>query len=146
SFQPEAVEDYAEARLDLLTGAVVRLACSWKLPAGCDAQISGSFYGTKAGARFHNVGGSFYEFEAEYLRGTHRHVLTEGKEEWGGRAAVEWARRLGSGSGFNPEVEELAGWPRFSTRSTAKADANEVDHGLGLMRTGRNSEKPKLQP
>src|SRR2546421_668784 len=38
------VEDYAVATLNLATGATVRLACSWKLPAGCDAIISGSFF------------------------------------------------------------------------------------------------------
>jgi len=102
-----AVEDYAEARLDLEGGTVVRLACSWKLPAGCDATISGAFYGSQGGARFHNVNGSFYDFMAERLDGTKSQVLAAGAEEWGGRAAVHWARRLASGSGFDPAAQQF---------------------------------------
>ena len=33
--------------LELEKGAVVRLACSWRLHAGCDAVISAAFYGTR---------------------------------------------------------------------------------------------------
>ena len=40
-------EDYAEATLKLATGTAVRLACSWRLQAGCDAAISAAFYGTE---------------------------------------------------------------------------------------------------
>ncbi len=103
----ERVEDYAEARLDLESGAVIRLACSWNLPAGCDAIISGAFYGTKGGARFANVDGSFYHFQAERFTKTERQVLTAGPEEWGGRAAVDWARRLASGAKFDGAAESL---------------------------------------
>ncbi|HWC00126.1 MAG TPA: hypothetical protein VG672_25635, partial [Bryobacteraceae bacterium] len=137
---PDTVEDYAEARLDLQTGAVVRLACSWKLPAGCDAQISGSFYGTKAGARFHNIGGSFYEFTAEHLLGTHRQVLSAGQEEWGGRAVVDWARRLGSGLRFDPEVENLG-------QVASVLDAIYREGGLerGRPRAGADQNRPELR-
>lgn len=103
----DTVEDYAEARLDLRSGATVRLACSWGLPAGCDAVIRGAFYGTRGGAAFHNLGGSFYEFQAVRFNGTKRDVLAEGPEEWGGRAAVAWAERLAGGGGFDPETEHL---------------------------------------
>ncbi len=51
------VEDYAVARLDLASGAAVQISCSWKLHAGRDAIISGSFYGTDGGAAFHNIEG-----------------------------------------------------------------------------------------
>jgi predicted dehydrogenase len=102
------VEDYAVARLELETGTTVRLACSWKLPAGCDAVISGSFYGTKGAASLRNVDGSFYNFIAERFRGTKRETLADAREEWGGRAAVDWARRLAHSPQFDPEIERLA--------------------------------------
>jgi len=103
----DTVEDYALARLDLANGAVVTLACSWKLPAGRDAVISGSFYGTKGGAAFHNLDGSFYDFVAEQFQGTKRTELAAGAEEWGGRAGVDWAQRLANGVNFDPETENL---------------------------------------
>jgi predicted dehydrogenase len=101
------VEDYALARLDLKTGAAVQLACSWKLQAGCDAMISGAFYGTKGGAQFRNVNGSFFDFVAERFRGTQRQQLSSCAGGWGGRAAVDWARRLAKGTRYDPEIEHL---------------------------------------
>ncbi len=103
----QAVEDYAEARLDLAGGATVRLACSWKLPAGCDAVIQGSFYGTKGGAAFRNVNGSFYHFQAERFLGTTRELLWGEAEEWGGHAAVDWTKRLAAGTGFDPAAQHF---------------------------------------
>lgn len=103
----EVVEDYVEARLDFAGGATVRLACSWRLPAGCDAVISGSFYGGQGGAAFHNIDGSFFDFKAERYFGTRRETLACSPEEWGGRAAIDWAERLAANPGFDPEVEHL---------------------------------------
>jgi predicted dehydrogenase len=99
------VEDFAMARIHVETGATIQLSCSWKLPAGCDAVISGSFYGTKGGAAFRNVDGSFYDFIAERFHGTKRETLACAPELWGGRAAVDWAQRLARGEKFNPEIE-----------------------------------------
>jgi predicted dehydrogenase len=101
------VEDYAVAQLTLEGGAVVRLACSWKLPAGRDAVIEATVYGTRGAASFRNVNGSFYDFVAERYRGTARERLASPPDAWGGRAAVEWAEGLRAGSGFNPEVAGL---------------------------------------
>lgn len=101
------VEDFAVAELWLESGTVVRLACSWRLPAGCDAVIEATFYGTRGGASYRNVGGSFYDFSAELYRGTTREVLAAPPDAWGGRAAVTWAEALAGGSGFDPEVEGL---------------------------------------
>ena len=101
------VEDYAVARLDLESGTSVQLACSWNLPAGRDAVIGASFYATKAGAAFQNVNGSFYDFVAERYRGTSRETLATPPDDWGGRAAVEWARRLAAGERFDPAAERL---------------------------------------
>lgn len=108
--QAEGVEDYAVAQLDLETGTTVQLACSWKLQAGCDALIEASFYGTQGGAALRNLNGSFYDFSAERFYGTARETLSTADDqawEWGGRAAVDWARRLAAGERFNPEVERL---------------------------------------
>jgi predicted dehydrogenase len=101
------VEDYATARLDLAGGAVVQLACSWRLPAGREAVIGAAFYGTRGGAALENVDGSFYDFRAFAFSGTERRVLSEPPDAWGGRAAVEWARRLAAGCRFDPESERL---------------------------------------
>jgi predicted dehydrogenase len=107
SARPDRVEDYAIATLELGTGAVVRLACSWRLQAGCDAVISAAFYGTNGGAALHNVDGSFYDFIAEHYQGTARETLATPPDEWGGRAAAEWAVRLAGGMHFAPEAERL---------------------------------------
>lgn len=103
----EAVEDYAVSSIELQNGATVRIACSWKLPAGCDAVIEASFYGTGGGASFRNVNGSFYDFTAERFHGTSRHPLTLPPDNWGGRAAIDWARRLVDNPRFDPATVRL---------------------------------------
>ena len=99
---PDRVEDYAIATLRLGSGTAVQLACSWRLQAGRDAIISAAFYGTNGGAALNNVEGSFYDFVAERYRGTARERLVTPPDAWGGRAAVNWAKRLESGAGFDP--------------------------------------------
>lgn len=105
--QSSLVEDFALAELELAGGAVVRLACSWNLPAGCDAVIEASFVGTDGGAKLSNVDGSFYDFTAHRARGTRREQLCSPPDEWGSRAITEWATRLGQGAGFDPSIERL---------------------------------------
>jgi len=101
------VEDYAVAQFDLDTGAVVRLACSWNLAAGRDAIIEATFHGSRGGASMRNVHGSFYDFIGERYDGTNTTVLTQPPDDWGGRAALHWARQLASGMGFDPEIERV---------------------------------------
>jgi len=101
------VEDYAAAQIELEGGRSVRLACSWRLPAGREAVISAAFYGTSGGAALRNVGGSFYDFTGELYRGTSTEMLAAPPDEWGGRAAADWAVRLGQGERFDPEAERL---------------------------------------
>jgi predicted dehydrogenase len=110
------VEDYAVATLEMETGAAVRLACSWRLQAGCDAVIAATFYGTEGGAAFRNVDGSFFDFVAERYRGTAREVLTNPPDAWGGRAAAAWATRLAAGERFDPEAERLTDVARVLDR------------------------------
>ncbi len=102
------VEDHAVAQIDLAGGCVVRLACSWNLPAGRDAVIEASFHGTRGGAAFRNVGGSFYDFTAERFEGTRAEPLASPPDDWGGRAAVHWARALANGGRYDPSIERLA--------------------------------------
>jgi predicted dehydrogenase len=104
----DQLEDYAVAQLRLETGATARLACSWRLPAGCDAVIEASFYGTKGGATMRNVNGSFYNFQVEHFRGTTRETLGTFPDDWGGRAVINWTRRLDSNRSFDPEATRFA--------------------------------------
>jgi predicted dehydrogenase len=104
---PQRVEDYAVAQLALAGGASVRLACSWRLHAGQEAVIGADFYGSDGGASQRNVGGSFYDFEARGFRGTASELLASPPEEWGGRAAADWARRLAAGARFDASAEGL---------------------------------------
>ncbi|MBI0535586.1 gfo/Idh/MocA family oxidoreductase [Roseomonas sp. KE2513] len=103
----DRVEDYAVATLTLATGAVVRLACSWNLHAGRDAVIAAEFQGSAGGAALRNENGSFYDFTAERFRGTARETLASPPDDWGGRAAADWAARLAAGARFDPSAEEL---------------------------------------
>jgi predicted dehydrogenase len=96
------VEQYATAQLD-----EVRLACSWNLPAGRDAVIEASFYGSDGGVSVTNVDGSFYDFRAELFRGTSRQPLVEPPDDWMGRAAVAWAERVATGAGFDEDADGL---------------------------------------
>lgn len=101
------VEDYAIATVGLETGCAVQLACSWRLQAGRDALISAAFYGTEGGAALRNVDGSFYDFTAERYRGTQSEPLSGPPDEWGGRAAADWAIGLAKDGRFDPAAERL---------------------------------------
>ncbi len=102
-----AVEDYATAQVDLAGGPTLRLACSWNLPAGRDAVIEATFYGTRGGVAVRNQNGSFYDFVAERFDGTKRQLLVEPPDAWGGRAAVAWAERLGRDGSFDEQASQL---------------------------------------
>ena len=105
---PEAVEDFAVATLTLAGGVVVRLACSWNLPAGCEAVIEAAFHGTAAGAALRNRDGSFHDFDATLTRGSSgREPLASPPDPWSGRAAADWARRLAAGERFDPTAATL---------------------------------------
>lgn len=103
----QEVEDYAEAQFDLATGTSVRLACSWEISAGRDAVIEAHFHGSRGGASLRNRDGSFFDFVAERHEGTRTTVLAEPPDAWGGRAVVDWARRLQAGARYEPAIESL---------------------------------------
>jgi len=106
---PAQVEDLALAQVTLADGRVVRIACSWWLPAGTDAVIEASFFGDGRALTVRNVDGSFYDFEALLVEGRHSERIAEPPDEWGGRALVAWARRLARDRSFDPDVEHLVG-------------------------------------
>jgi predicted dehydrogenase len=104
----DRVEDYAAARIDLAGGITATLACSWNLPAGCDAVIRIVFYGTSGGLSLTNTGGSFFEFRAERFQKTARETIGEdSKESWWGKSAVEWVSRLTADGSYDPELEHM---------------------------------------
>jgi predicted dehydrogenase len=102
----EAVDDYAAAQWRL-GEASVRMSCSWRLSAGCDAVIEAAFYGTKGGVALRNVGGSFYDFTIDRFEGTRRERIASPPDAWGGRTLVRWADRLARGDRFDPEAGRL---------------------------------------
>lgn len=100
-------EDYASVQCRLESGASMRMACSWRLPAGADAVIEASFYGTRGGASLRNVAGSFYDFTIDRHEGTRSSRLASPPDAWGGRALVAWARRLSLGGGFDEDAHRF---------------------------------------
>lgn len=105
--QQGGVEDFATARLTLDTGAVVELACSWKVHAGTEAVIQADLFGTRGGASVRNLNGSFYDFAAYAHEGTKTRTLCEPPDAWGGRAIVAWGEQLAAGQRFDPECRSL---------------------------------------
>jgi predicted dehydrogenase len=101
------VEEYAFAHADLGAGTHVSLDCSWRLPAGRNAVIGVSLFGSDGGLSIRNTHGSFYDFITERFHSTSREVLHSSPEDWGSRAAVAWARRLSEGNAFDGECERL---------------------------------------
>ena len=103
----DAVEDYAVASLDLIEPVHITMTCSWNQPTGGDSLMSAVFRGTQGAAEFRNVNGSFYDFRADcYLPGS-RQNLSQPPDDWGGRALVHWASRLGRSNRFSAEAFEL---------------------------------------
>lgn len=111
-----SIEDYATATLRTSSGQSIRIACSWNFSAGQDAVIDFSFCGSRGAAAIRNINGSFYDFRAEHFRGTARTLLSEPPEpggDWGGKAAIAWARRLATdhsrrgGTSFDPQAHRF---------------------------------------
>jgi predicted dehydrogenase len=100
-------ENYAIAELRFCQGATARLACSWHLPAGRDAQIEATFYGTRGAVRLRNIDGSFYDFAVEHCEGTRARALSSPSREWNAVAISDWARKLAYSPSFDPSAEHL---------------------------------------
>lgn len=94
------VEDYASVAMETKAGAIINLQCSWHLSAGRDAVIEAEFFGTEGGAKFKNINGSFYDFQAEKYKGTQTEILVTPPDDWSGRAGIAWAQKVEAGTGF----------------------------------------------
>jgi predicted dehydrogenase len=105
--QPDQVENYAAGEITLENGVHVRIACSWNLNAGQDAVIEASFYGPSGGAQMRNEAGSFFNFSADLLRGRERQPIARPPDDWGGRAAADWVRKLAAGGRFAESTRGL---------------------------------------
>lgn len=103
----DEVEDYATGELALANGVNARIACSWNLSAGQDAVIAASFFGTDGGAEMRNQGGSFFDFTADLFLRQDRERLTSPPDDWSGRAAVDWLRKLADGESFSGTTSGL---------------------------------------
>jgi predicted dehydrogenase len=102
------VDDFAGAMIDFggdLGGAVASLAVSWNAHAGRDCVIRAAAFGTGGGAEFHNVDGSFYDFELARFDGRAGEVVVRESRDWLGRAILDWARRLAESNRFDSEIE-----------------------------------------
>ena len=108
----DGVEDFAQVLLEDVSGAVARVTCSWRAPAGCDARISVELLGTDGGARLFNVDGSFYDFQAEEWHGTNTSVLAQPPDAWGGRAILEWALAIRESPRYDAAIEQQLGVSR----------------------------------
>lgn len=102
-----AIEDLAFATFRSSGGAVVRLACSWHAQSGCDAIIGARLFGTRGGAVWRNVGGSFFDFELDLVHGPKAERLAGPPDEWGGRAIGAWLDRLRADPGFDAEARRF---------------------------------------
>ena len=102
----DQVEDYASLNMVSGSGTLINLECSWHISAGQDAVIKATFYGTKGGAAFKNVNGSFYDFKAEKYHGTQTEILVSPPDDWSGRAGSVWAQQLIEGKKHDPKAGE----------------------------------------
>lgn len=105
-FFEEQVEDFASVNMYTTNETNINLECSWHVSAGRDAVIEARFYGTKGGAAFKNINGSFYNFTAEKYNGTQTEVLVSPPDDWSGRAGVVWAQELLNGKEHDPKAGE----------------------------------------
>lgn len=102
------VEDYAVAEMLLADGTPIRIATSWRLPAGQEAVITAEFYGTDGGAALRNIGGSFYDFAAFRYSGTTAETLVTPPDDWGGRAARRWVEQLAKNRRYDAGADGFA--------------------------------------
>jgi predicted dehydrogenase len=133
------IEDFATAHLQLPSGGVVGLTCSWRAPAGADAVIGITLMGTLGGARAHNVSGSFYDFAAERLDRGSATTVCEPPDDWGGRAAVAWARTLADDGEYQNECEELVVLSEILDDIYQAAATSSAEGPSDMMRSSREA-------
>ena len=109
----EDVEDMAYAELRQTNGAIVRLACSWHAHAGRDAVIALEVFGSRGGAAWRNVNGSFYDFTLDVFQGRASERIAAPPDEWGPRALSAWLARLRVDSSFDEDARLYASSARL---------------------------------
>ena len=102
-----AVEDYANVFMELENEVTAQLACSWNLPAGCEAVIEASFFGTNGGVALKNMAGSFYDFVGLRYWGTKTETLASPPDDWGGKALLDWIEKLSHNTSYNNEADHF---------------------------------------
>lgn len=102
-----ALEDLAFVEYRQHSGAVVRLACSWHAQLGADARIGFHIHGTRAGAVWSNIDGSFVNFALDWVRGAQRERLGTSLDDWGPGALRAWIARVRRGERFDPAVQDV---------------------------------------
>lgn len=100
--QSDQVEDYCNASLRSDIGVDINIACSWNLCAGKEADIYFNIYGTEGAAIMRNVDGSFFDFETIFCQGTDHEIISSPPEDWGGKAILDWAKKLKKDTSFDP--------------------------------------------
>ena len=90
-------------------GAIVRLACSWHAHIGQGAIIQIAITGTRGGAHWTNIDGSFYDFKLDLIHGTNRERLSgrDESDDWGPKALQAWIEQLRVSNRFDPEADEI---------------------------------------
>jgi predicted dehydrogenase len=101
------LEDLAYAEFIQANGAMVRLCCSWYAHIGQPAQIQMEITGTRGGASWCNVDGSFYDFDVHLFHGTEREQLGASRDDWGTRALRAWLRQLQVSNRFDDEAKNI---------------------------------------
>lgn len=101
------LEDLAYAEFIQANGAIVRLCCSWYAHIGQPAQIRMEIAGTRGGASWRNIDGSFYDFDVCLFQGTQREQLGTSRDDWGTRALRAWLRQLQASNRFDAEAENI---------------------------------------
>ena len=92
------------ARSTLAGGAVVRLACSWRLQAGLRRRDRGRLLRDARAARRCATSTARSTTSAPSATAAPPgETLAAPPDAWGGRAAADWARRLAAGARFDPK-------------------------------------------
>lgn len=104
----DELEDLAYAEFIQANGGIVRLCCSWHAHIGQPAQIQMEIAGTRGGASWCNVDGSFYDFDVHWFQGADREQLGASRDDWGTRALRAWLRQLAVSNRFEVEAENIA--------------------------------------
>ena len=84
----------------------VRIACSWNLNAGRDAAIEAIFYGTEGGAQMRNENGPFFDSRLICSKAA-TSSASPLPRRMGGRAAVDWVKKLAAGARFSGSTSGL---------------------------------------